>query len=376
MQPVSACPVIREAHDEGGSMNRIAKLGAALAAVSVVAAACGSGGGSSGSFNGTALTGAGSTFAQPMYAQWANSFHKVESGAKVNYQAIGSGGGVQQFTAKTVDFGATDVPLQSDEISAVKGNWVEFPTCLGGVAIIYNVQGVQTGLKLDGATIAKIYSRKITAWNDPAITGQNPGISLPSTPIVPISRAEDSGTTAVFTSWMNKEDSTDWPTTAVGKGAITGIQQATGSSGVAAAVKQDQGAIGYVSFDFAVSSQLTYAAIKSPSGSYVSPSLSTITAAGGGLHFPITPDSNILDSSAANAYPLASTTYVLVYTSQTNQTKAQTLVDFWHWALTKGQDETKSINYAPLPSSVAQGSLAELAKVTVNGKKVTPSSNA
>jgi phosphate transport system substrate-binding protein len=360
-------------------MRRFAKLGAAVSIAAIVAAACGSSNastGGSGSFKGTALTGAGSTFAQPIYAQWSSSFTKVESGAKVNYQGVGSGGGVQQFTSKTVDFGATDVPLQSDEAAAVKGNYIEFPTCLGGVAIIYNVQGVQTGLKLDGATIAKIFSKKITAWNDPAIAGQNQGISLPSTPIVPISRAEDSGTTAVFTNWMSKEDPTDWPAQDVGKGAIAGIQQATGSSGVAAAVKQGDGTIGYVSFDFAVSSQLAYSAIKAPSGSYVSPSLATITNAGGGLHFPISSDSNILDSSAANAYPLASTTYVLIYTDQTNKTKAQTLVDFWHWALTKGQSETKTINYAPLPSAVAQGSLAELAKVTVNGTKVTANSNA
>src|SRR5438067_8817662 len=140
-------------------MRRFAKLGGALAAVAIVAAACGSsgndngGGSGSGSFKGTGLTGAGSTFAQPMYAQWASGFTKIESGAKVNYQAIGSGGGVQQFTAKTVDFGATDVPLQDDEISAVHGNWIEFPTALGGVAVIYNVQGVPNGLKLDGPTI-------------------------------------------------------------------------------------------------------------------------------------------------------------------------------------------------------------------------------
>ena len=179
-------------------MRRSLKVAAALATLSIVAAACGSSGRSgsnpsSSSFKGSALTGAGSTFAQPMYAEWASSFTKVEADAKVNYQAIGSGGGVEQFTAKTVDFGATDVPLQGDEISAVKGNWVEFPTALGGVAIVYKVQGVQTGLKLDGATIGDIFDQKVKAWNDPEITGQNPGVSLPNTPITPVVRAEDSG---------------------------------------------------------------------------------------------------------------------------------------------------------------------------------------
>ncbi|HMC37714.1 MAG TPA: phosphate ABC transporter substrate-binding protein PstS [Actinomycetota bacterium] len=361
-------------------MTRLAKIGAALATVAIVGAACGSSGNnnvSSGRFKGTGLTGAGSTFAQPMYAQWANSFNKLESAAKVNYQAIGSGGGVEQFTAKTVDFGATDVPLQSAEISAVKGNWLEFPTALGGVAVVYNVQGVQAGLKLDGPTVGDIFAGKVKAWNDPEIANQNAGVSLPNTPITPVVRAEDSGTTAVFSGWMGKESS-EWTGKASKSSTIfpSGVQKANGNAGVAAGVKQSNGTIGYVSYDFAVTAGLSIAQIKSPSGAYVAPSIQSITAAGGGLSFPIGPDTNILDSSAPGAYPIASTTYVLIYTDQTNEAKAQTLVDFWHWALTKGQSETNSVNYAPLPSSVAQGSLQQLAKITDAGTPVKPSANA
>jgi phosphate transport system substrate-binding protein len=363
-------------------MRRSLKVSAALAALSIVAAACGSSGGSgsnpgSGSFKGAALTGAGSTFAQPMYSEWASGFTKVEADAKVNYQAIGSGGGVEQFTAKTVDFGATDVPLQSEEISAVKGDWVEFPTALGGVAIVYNVQGVQAGLKLDGPTVGDIFAQKVKAWNDPEIAGQNPGVTLPNTPITPVVRAEDSGTTAVFSGWLGKESS-EWAGKASKSSTIfpSGVQKANGNSGVAAGVKQSNGTVGYVSYDFAVTAGLSTAQIKAPDGTYVAPSLQSITAAGGGLHFPITPDTNILDSSARGAYPIASTTYVLIYTDQTNEAKAQTLVDFWHWALTKGQSETNTVNYAPLPSSVAQGSLAQLAKITDAGTPVKPSANA
>lgn len=284
---------------------------------------------------------------------------------------------MQQFTAKTVDFGATDVPLQPDEISAIKGNWIEFPTALGGVAVVYDVQGVPNNLNLDGPTVGDIFAQKVKAWNDPEIANQNPGVSLPSTPITPVVRAEDSGTTAVFSGWMGKESS-EWAGKASKSSTIfpSGVQKANGNAGVAAGVKQSQGTIGYVSYDFAVTAGLSIAQIKAPDGSYVAPSLQSITAAGGGLSFPITPDTNILDSSTAGAYPIASTTYVLVYTDQTNRNKAQTLVDFWHWSLTKGQSETNSVNYAPLPSSVAQGSLAQVAKVTYAGTPIKPSANA
>jgi phosphate transport system substrate-binding protein len=347
----------------------------AASMAAVVAVACGSKGGS-GSANGVPLTGAGSTFAAPMYQKWAQGFLAIKSGAKINYQAIGSGGGVQQFTSKTVDFGATDVPLQDDEISALSDkNYIEFPTCLGAVVFAYHVTGLQTGLKLDGETIANIFLGTITKWNDQAIAALNPGVTLPDVAIATVHRADESGTTSVWTTWLSKQSS-DWESQ-VGAGKAVqwpGGTSANGNDGVAAAVSQTDGGAGYLSYDFAVTANLGIADVKAPDGSFVKPSLDSISAAGGGLAFPIKPDTNILDSSTTGAYPVASTTYVLIYTDQTNQDKAQTLVDFWTWALTKGQAQTSAINYAPLPQSFAQSALGELAKVKANGTPVTASS--
>ncbi len=361
-----------------GGRRTFSALGLA-AAVALIAVACGGNSGSSstsGAFQGVALTGAGSTFAQPMYQKWSQSFLSVEPDAKINYQAIGSGGGIQQFTAKTVDFGATDVPLQQADIDALNGaKYIEFPTVLGAVAVVYNLSGVQSGLKLDGTVISNIYLGTIKSWNDQAIASLNPGTTLPDTPISVVYRADESGTTAVFTGWLSAESS-DWESK-VGSGKSVSWPAGKGanqSAGVAAAVKQTDGSISYVSYDFAVSAGLGVAAIKAPDGSYVSPSTDSITAAGGGLSFPITPDTNILDSSAPGAYPLSSTTYVLIYQDQTDQDKAQTLVDFWTWSLTTGQAQAASINYAPLPSDVAQESLAQLKDINVNGTPVTASS--
>jgi phosphate transport system substrate-binding protein len=354
---------------------KIVALAAATLAALVVGAACSSSSG--GSFKGVGLTGAGATFPQPIYGAWSHSFVSVESGAKVNYQAIGSGGGVQQFTSKTVDFGATDVPLQDADVAALNDkNYIEFPTVLGGVAVAYNVSGIQPGLKLDGSTVADIFLGKVKAWNDPEIGSQNPGVTLPSTPITTVHRADESGTTAVFTGWLSLESPT-WKTDV---GAGKAVQWpagngGNGNAGVTGAVKQSDGAIGYVSYDFAVTANLGIAQIKASDGSYVAPSIASITAAGGGLQFPITPTTNILDSSTPGAYPIASTTYVLIYKDQTNMDKAQTLVDFWTWALTKGQSQTNQVNYAPLPQSVAQGSLQQLQSITVNGKTLTASSD-
>ncbi|HEY1331809.1 MAG TPA: phosphate ABC transporter substrate-binding protein PstS [Actinomycetota bacterium] len=365
-------------------MKRSGRFGAAIAvsaALTLAAAACSndngsSSGGSSGSFKGAALTGAGSTFAQPFYAAWAQEFLKVEPDAKVNYQPIGSGGGVQAIANKTVNFGATDVPLQPADMSTMTGgDTVEFPTALGGVAVLYNLSGAPNGVKLDGATVADIFLGKVKTWNDPEIASQNQGTSLPSTAITVVHRADESGTTAVFTQWMS-DASPEWKSSVGSDKAVQWPvgQGANGSSGVAAAVKQTDGAIGYASQDYAVTSGLSSAAIKNPGGQYVSPTIQAISAAGAGLQFPISADTNILNSSNPAAYPIASTTYVVAYVTQTNQSQGQTLVDFWHWGLTKGQAELNALNYAPLPTAVAQGSLSEIAKITFNGQAITPTS--
>jgi len=357
----------------------------AVLAVAVVALAGCSGGsgaasssssGSSSTFAGTSLVGAGSTFAQPFYALWSKDFNGVESGAKVNYQAIGSGGGVQQFTAKTVDFGATDVPLKSAEASAITDPYIEFPTGLGAVVVAYNVPGVTTSLKLDGPTIADIFLGTVKTWNDKAIAKQNPGVTLPSTPIQIVHRADASGTSSIFTSWLSTESPT-WKTK-VGAGKSVqwpSGQGANGNAGVAQAMTQTQGSIGYLEYQFATTTSLGIASVKAPDGTYVAPSSDAVAKAGGDLTFPITETTNILNSKTAGAYPLASTTYVLVYKDQKDTAKAQTLVDFWTWSLTKGQAELSKLNYVPLPSSIAQDALTQIGSITANGTPIKASAS-
>ncbi len=341
-------------------------------AAGLVAAACGKSGGSS---NGVALTGAGATFPQPVYALWFKDFRGVESGAKINYKAIGSGGGVEQFTAQTVDFGASDAPLKDEETAALKAKALEIPTVIGGVVVAYNVSGVDSGLKLDATTTADIFLGKVTTWNDPEIAQQNPGVALPSTSIAVAHRADESGTTKVFTSWLSA-GSQEWSTKV---GADKSVSWPVGSAGngndgVAALISQTNGTIGYLSYDFAVTAKLGVASIKSQSGDYIAPSVDSISKAGGGLHLPITPDTNILNSTAPGAYPISTTTYLLVYQDQKDKDKGQTLVDLIYWCLTKGQSEVTTLNYAPLPDSVRQAALSVLAEVTSGGSVLTPSS--
>ena len=354
-------------------MHKIGKAKSTVAfaaAISLMAVACSK---SSGSGT-TQLTGAGATFPAPIYSQWIKDF-KTLTGDQINYQAVGSGGGVTQFTQQTVDFGATDAPLKDSETAALKAPALEIPTVLGGVAVAYNVSGLATGLKLDGTTIADVFLGKITKWNDPAIAGQNPGATLPPATIAVVHRSDESGTTKVFTSWlvsMSPEWSTkvgsdkavQWP---VGTGG-------DGNDGVAAGMQQTQDSIGYLSYDFAVSSSFGVAAIKAKSGDYVMPSVQSISAAGGALTFPIGPDTTMINSPAPGAYPITSTTYLLVYTAQTDQTKGQEMVDFLYWALTKGQGEVSQLNYAPLPTSIQAGALALVSKITYNGTQIQPSS--
>jgi phosphate transport system substrate-binding protein len=362
---------------------RLLSVAAPLVALAVIGAACSSKSntnGTPGAFKGTGLTGAGATFPDPIYEKWFSDFRGVESGAKVNYQAIGSGGGVTQFTAKTVDFGASDAPLKDEEISALQTAGIDplqIPTVLGGVVIAYNAQGVPAGLKLDGATAADIFLGKIKSWNAPQIAQQNSGATLPATPIQIVHRSDESGTTKVFTSWLSKESSewadrvgadkaVEWP---VGTGG-------DGNDGVAAGISQTDGAVGYLSFDFAVKSGIPVAQIKRDSdGQYVEPSVDSISAAGGILKFPISSDTNILNSTASGAYPISTTTYLLVPKDATalGQDKAQTLVDFLYWALTKGQDGVKTLNYSPLPSDIQQQAMDLLGQITLNGQAIQPS---
>jgi phosphate transport system substrate-binding protein len=364
---------------------KLAGIVAGVLVLSLIAAACGSdddnsggstGGGSTGdaAFTGVGLTGAGATFPDPIYEQWFQLFPDVEPDAKINYQAIGSGGGIEQFTAQTVDFGASDAPLQQDEIDALPTDYIELPTVLGGVVLAYNVSGIDTGLKLDGATAADIFLGKITKWNDPAIASQNPDVDLPDTDISVVHRSDESGTTFVFTSWLASQ-SPDWESQV---GADKAVQWPTGTGGdgndgVAAGISQTEGAIGYLSYDFAVSADLGIASVKREDGTYVDPSIDSISAAGGILSFPISPDTNILNSTADGAYPISSTTYLLLYKDTADTDKAQTIFDFVTWALTAGQSEVTKLNYSPLPPEIASQALDALSAMTNGGSALTAS---
>ena len=352
----------------------------AVVALASVAAACGGGGGGGGggSFGGTALTAAGSTFVQPVYQKWFHDFQGVESGAQINYQAIGSGGGIEDLQHKTVDFADSDAPLQSSDMSAFpKGTQVvEIPVVLGAVAIAYNVPGLKTGLRLDGPTVADIFLGKVKSWSDHEITDLNPGVTIPNLPIQTVHRADESGTTFVFTSWLSQESST-WSSQV---GADKAVQWpngtgGNGSSGVAAAIQQTKGAVGYVEYQYAATSSLGVAAVKGKGSSgFVSPSVDSISAAGGGLSFPISATTNVLNSSASGAYPITSTTYFMAYEDLTplGRDKAQTVVDLLQWMLTKGQAEVKDLNFAPLPSSVASQAIQHVSDFTYSGTALTP----
>jgi phosphate transport system substrate-binding protein len=354
-----------------------------FSALAVLVAACSSnnssGGSYGGSFNGVAMTAAGATFPDPVYELWYKNFQSVESGAKINYQAIGSGGGIEQLQANTIDFGASDAPLQTADIQNF-GNReiVQFPTVLGGVAVAYNLKEVGKPLKLDGPTVANMFLGKIKSWNDPAIAGLNPGVNLPNKAIAVCHRADESGTSFVFTNWLSLE-SGQWKSQV---GAGKAVQWPVGSGGngndgVAACIGQSDGAVGYVEYQYAVTTNLGVAEVKGKNSSgFLAPSVESISKAAGGLTLPITPTTNVLDSSTPGAYPVSSTTYLLIPKDLTplGKDKAQTLVDFLYWALTKGQAQVQSLNYAPLPDSVQQADLAQLDQLQYNGSTLAPSS--
>ena len=357
--------------------------GAVLAlSLMLVAAACSGGGGGGGSnnasaFTGAPLAGAGATFPDPVYETWTQDFQQVEPNAQINYQAIGSGGGILQLQQKTVDFGASDAPLQPTDMAAFHGEKIiQFPTVVGGVVFAYNVKGLSAPLNMDGPTMADVFLGKIKKWNDPAIAKLNSGVKLPNEPIQICHRADSSGTTFIFTSWLSQESPTwskqvgadksvAWP---VGNGG-------NGNSGVAACISQTQGAAGYVEYQYAVSSQLGFASVKGKiSSDFVAPSTSSISAAGQGLTLPIKPTTNILNSKADGAYPISSSTYLLVPQDLSNmsKTKAQTLVDFIYWGLNDGQSKVLSLNYAQLPETVRAGSQKQLDELKFGQNAIKP----
>ncbi len=348
-------------------------------------AACGSSGSSSSSSSSSSsgssvnatLNGAGSSFAAPIYQQWGSDLKS--SGITINYQSVGSGAGVAQLTSGTVDFGASDPAMKDEEVAAAKkrGDVVHFPIAFGAITVSYNLPNVKSGLKLDGKTIGDIYLGKVKTWNDPEIASQNSGVSLPSTKITVVHRSDESGTTAGFTGflqsynseWKSKvgsDKTVKWPT---GTGA-------KGNEGVAAAVKQTEGAVGYVEQAYALQNNFTTADVKNKSGKYIPPSLDSTSAAGDGITVPDDLRFSVVDSPNPGAYPISSQTFVIVYkdlckAGGMDENKAKGMVVFLNYAYGKGQDVVKQLSYAPLPSSVASKAKAQISTLQCNGSAIS-----
>ena len=329
-------------------------------------------------YNGT-VTGAGSTFAQPLYSQ-AGSEYKGKTGTTINYQSVGSGAGIAQFIANTVNFGATDVALKDSEIAQAQANGapLNIPITFGAVTISYNLPGVKSGLKLDGSTIADIYLGNITKWNDPAITKLNPGVKLPDMQISPEYRSDGSGTTAQFTQflsavspeWSQKvgsDKTVQWP---VGTGS-------KGNEGVAATTSQTKGAIGYVELAYALQNDFTTAAVKDKAGQYVSPSLDSTSKAGDNLpNLPSDLRFSAINSPSKGAYPIASATFIVVYkdTCKAKEVKdsnqAEALHGWLSYLLGPGQQSMKKLEYAPLASGLQTKAQAMVDSMTCNGTPI------
>jgi phosphate transport system substrate-binding protein len=310
------------------------------------------------------LTGAGATFPAPIYSKWFADY-AAKTGVRINYQAIGSGGGIRQLSEGTVDFGATDSPMKDDEIAKAKGPVLHIPTVLGAVAITYNVPGVTTELKLTGDVLANIFAGKITKWNDAQIAALNAGVTLPATDILVVHRSDGSGTTFVFTDYLSAVSKTwavspgrgkevPWPVGLGGKG----------NDGVAGQVKQTPGGIGYVELAYARQNKLPYALIKNAAGKFVAPSPAGMTAAAAAVAaaLPVTTDYrlSIVNAAGADAYPVSSFTWILVYQNQADAAKSKKLVDFLRWALTEGEAQATALDYAPLPDAMVKQLLARL----------------
>ena len=357
--------------------SRLTLLGLVLvSAVSVLVAACGSDNNDSGSKAGGTISGAGATFPQPVYDEWASRF-KDDTGTTVNYNAIGSGGGGAQFTAGTVDFGATDAAMKPEEEAAAKkkGDPVHVPTVLGAVTVSYNVNGVDKGLKLDGATIANIFLGKIKKWNDPAIAGLNSGVKLPGTDIAVCHRSDESGTTKNFTQFLadyspawkdgpGVDKTVKWPT---GTGA-------KGNDGVAGCVKQNDGSIGYVEQAYALQNNFTTADVKNKDGQFVAPTLEATAAAGEGAKPPADLRFSTINAPGPKTYPISAVTFLLVYQdlckAGMNSSEAKRVKAWLQYATEGGQKVAPQLEYAPLPSSVLTMAKGKVSGLQCNGQAI------
>ncbi|HJS46630.1 MAG TPA: phosphate ABC transporter substrate-binding protein PstS [Gemmatimonadales bacterium] len=353
-----------------------ARLRPALTALlTATVAACGGGGDRpGGAAAATSLTGAGATFPYPLYSRWFDSY-RTATGVAINYQSIGSGGGIRQFSEGTVDFGATDGPMNDEQIAALQGNVAHLPTAIGAVVLTYNLPALgTTPLVLDGAAVADIFLGRITRWDDARLAALNPGVRLPAAEVVVVHRSDGSGTTFVFVDYLSKVSpdwraqvgratSVNWPVGLGGKG----------NEGVTQQVRQLEGAIGYVELIYATSNQLQYATMTNRSGTPVVPSLASSTAAAAGAEFAAETDFrvSITDSPDPAAYPIASFTWLLVKTDNPDPAKGRSIRDFLRWMVgPEAQGVATELGYAPLPPRVAELVTARIATLAGGGAPI------
>jgi phosphate transport system substrate-binding protein len=358
--------------------SKVLALGSA-AAIALGVAACGSSdnnGSTGGSSSSSALNGAGSTFQAPLVSEWASRF-KDSSGTTVNYQPVGSGAGIAQLTAGTVDFAGSDAVMKPEEVAAGadKGTPVHLPIALGAVTVSYNLDGVERGLRLDGPTIADIYLGRVTKWNDKEITSLNAGVDLPDTDIAVCHRSDESGTTANFTQFL-ADYSRAW---ADGPGVDKSVQWPTGTGargndGVAGCVKQTPGAVGYVEQAYALQNSFTTAAVKNRAGQWVEPTLEATSAAGEGANPPENLQFSTINAAGARSYPITAVTFQIVWQDSCkagiSKDTAASLKAWLTYILGDGQSVAPDLEYAPLPASIQSRAQARVAALECNGSPI------
>ncbi|MDT7808450.1 MAG: phosphate transport system substrate-binding protein [Acidobacteriota bacterium] len=317
------------------------------------------------------LQGAGATFPNPLYQKWLSEYGKAHADVKIDYQSIGSGGGIKQIKEQTVDFGASDAPMKDEDLKSAPGELLHIPTVLGAVVVTYNLQGIAQPLRFSPATIADIFLGQIKRWDDPALKADNPGVALPAADITVVHRSDGSGTSAVFTDYLSKVSpewkekvgagtSPNWP---VGQGG-------KGNEGVTGQVKNQPNTIGYIELAYAVQNKLPAALVKNASGNFVEPSLDAVTAAAS-ESLATTPEDlrvSITNAGGQGAYPISSYTYILAYKDQKDASKGKALVDFLWWGIHDGEGFARDLQYAPLPADMVKRAEAKINSITSGGK--------
>jgi len=347
-------------------------IGVALAATLLTA--CGGGNtqpvtannGASSPAQGLTINGAGATFPYPIYSKWFSEYNKLHPDVRINYQSIGSGGGIQQIINQTVFFGATDGPMNDEQLKSASGPILHFPTVLGAVVPVYNIPGVTEELKFTGAVLADIYLGKVQKWNDPAVAKLNPGTKLPATDITVVHRSDGSGTTYIFVDYLSKVSpqfkseagvgtSVKWPAGVGGKG----------NEGVSGLVTQTPGSIGYVELIYALQNKIPYGSVQNAAGEFVKASVDSVTKAAAAAATTMPPDFrvSITNAQGPGAYPISSFTWLLMYADPKDKASARAMVDFVKWALTDGQKYAADLGYAPLPANVVMLEQAALEQI-------------